>query len=123
MPIESLRARKAILTELSSRNPAPPATGQVIYWDKTLAGFGLRVSQGGTVVKNFFRWAKRNHCIESNPLADLPMPAAKRSRDRVLSPQEFAKVYGKVLAYPHPFGPIVPLLLLTGQRRGKIGAL
>ena len=120
MPIESLRARKAILTELSSRSPAPPATGQVIYWDKTLAGFGRRVSQGGAVVKNFFRWAKRNHYIESNPLADLPMPAAKRSRDRVLSPQEFAKVYGKVL---HPFGPIVPLLLLAGQRRGKIGAL
>ncbi|MGF1610373.1 MAG: tyrosine-type recombinase/integrase [Kiloniellales bacterium] len=74
-------------------------------------------------IKIFFRWAKRNNYIDHNPLADLPMPAAKKSRDRVLAPVELAEVYRKALAYGYPFGPIVALLVLTGQRRGEIGGL
>ena len=36
------------LTDLSIRNIQPPPTGQATYWDGTLPGFGLRISQGGT---------------------------------------------------------------------------
>jgi len=36
------------LTDLSVKNLAPPATGQRTYLDQTIAGFGVRVSQGGT---------------------------------------------------------------------------
>ena len=35
------------LTDISVRALKPPAQGQVTYWDKSLAGFGVRVSQGG----------------------------------------------------------------------------
>jgi hypothetical protein len=35
------------LTEITIRNLAAPAAGQATYWDASLPGFGLRLSQGG----------------------------------------------------------------------------
>lgn len=39
---------KISFTELTVKNLAVPAKGQVSYWDDGLAGFGIRVSQGGS---------------------------------------------------------------------------
>ncbi|MGV7221519.1 MAG: integrase arm-type DNA-binding domain-containing protein, partial [Nitrospinales bacterium] len=36
------------LTDLSLRALTPPSKGQRLYRDKTIPGFGVRVSQGGT---------------------------------------------------------------------------
>ena len=36
------------LTDVSVRALKPPTKGQRLYRDKTLRGFGVRVSQGGT---------------------------------------------------------------------------
>ncbi len=38
---------KTQLTDISIRALNPPEQGQVTYWDKSLVGFGVRVSQGG----------------------------------------------------------------------------
>lgn len=75
------------------------------------------------VAKIFFRWAKRHHYIEANPLADLSLPATTHARERVLTAKEVVTVYQASLDYPRPYGLIVSLLLLTGQRRGEIGGL
>ena len=76
-----------------------------------------------TAARAFFNWAYRNHYIETNPIARMTMPAGSSSRDRVLSDDELAAVYKTAIAYPYPFGHIVQLLILTGQRRGEIAAL
>jgi integrase len=39
---------KTHLTDLSVKALAPPPSGQVDYWDMSMPGFGLRVSQGGS---------------------------------------------------------------------------
>ena len=39
---------KKNLTNLSIKKLKPPEKGQVTVWDKTLSGFGVRCSQGGT---------------------------------------------------------------------------
>ena len=44
-------------------------------------------------------------------------------RDRVLNESELKEVYKRSLEYPYPFGPIVQLIILTGQRRSEIVAL
>jgi integrase len=36
------------LTELAIKNFPPPERGQKVYWDASLPGFGVRVSQGGS---------------------------------------------------------------------------
>ena len=71
----------------------------------------------------FFRWAARHRYIDRSPLEGLALPAATRPRDRFLTDAELRALYTHSLDYPYPYGPIVSLLALTGQRRGEIAAL
>ena len=71
----------------------------------------------------FFSWAVQNNLIERNPLEGMSRPAAQSSRERVLTQGELAEVYNTANAYPYPYGAIVSLLILTGQRRGEIASL
>jgi len=80
-------------------------------------------NQAFATISTFMKWSKRHQYIQSNPVADLGKPAKINSRDRVLTPSELVTVYNTSLRYPYPFGPIVSLLILTGQRRSEIAAL
>ena len=71
----------------------------------------------------FFRWAARNRLIERSPLEDMSLPAASRSRERVLTEAELSEIYRTARVHPYPYGAIISLLLLTGQRRGEIASL
>ena len=71
----------------------------------------------------FLKWCVKNHYLAHSPLEGQSLPAKVQSRSRVLSELELKLVLGKALEYGHPFGPIVSLLILTGQRRGEITAL
>lgn len=75
------------------------------------------------VARAFFRWAVRHGYLERSQLEGLGLPARNASRDRTLSADELQKVYRRARETPYPFGPIVMLLILTGQRRGEIVAL
>jgi integrase len=50
----------------------------------------------------------------------MRLPNRNRTRERVLSPEELRRVWQVA---DGTFGKIVRLLILTGQRRGEIGAL
>ena len=39
---------RVFLTDIAIKAFAPPARGQTTYWEASLPGFGLRVSEGGT---------------------------------------------------------------------------
>ena len=69
-----------------------------------------------------FAWAANRGTIQANPFMGLRV-APVGSRDRVLTDPEAAKVWKAVLATPAPYGPIVALLLLTGQRRDEVGGM
>lgn len=74
------------------------------------------------VGNTFFRWCVRRRLLKHSPLdgVDVPKPP---SRKRVLSDDEIVAVYRAAENTPWPFGPIVQLLILTGQRRGEIASL
>jgi len=76
-----------------------------------------------TAGKTFFRWAARRRYIKHSPADGLLAPSKSIARDRVLSDQELGRVYSVARRRGHPFGTIVELLLLTGQRRSEIGSL
>jgi integrase len=76
-----------------------------------------------TAGKTFFRWAARRRYIRHSPVDGLVAPSKSVARDRVLTDEEVARVYSVARRRGHPFGTIVELLLLTGQRRNEIGAL
>ena len=72
-------------------------------------------------IKTFFAWCVPRYMPHS-PCAGLKKPEQK-SRSRVLSEFELAAVWKAADAAGYPFGSIVQLLILTGQRRSEIGGL
>jgi integrase len=62
------------LTQLAADKIAPPATGRIVYWDRLLPGFGLRVTANGA--KSWiasYRLADGRKVMETiAPLARLP---------------------------------------------------
>jgi len=73
--------------------------------------------------KVFFNWVVQEEMIAANPMGAMKSPGKMISRERFLSEEELKTVFLKGRSHPWPFGPIMQLLLLTGQRRGEIGAL
>ena len=82
-------------------------------------GSAARV-HGGT---NIFPMGNTPRLIKHSPVDGLQLPTKSVARDRVLSEAELARIYSVARRRGHPFGTIVELLILTGQRRGEIGAL
>jgi integrase len=75
-----------------------------------------------TALSACFNWAIREgYEIPSNPVAGTNRPPEPPSRSRVLTDAELAQLWH---ALPEgPFGDIIRLLILTGQRREEIGGL
>lgn len=70
-----------------------------------------------------FAWAIKRSAVRLNPFADLPITKAVSKRERVLSDQELAEVWRTASEAPAPYGTIVRLLILTGQRRGEVAGM
>jgi integrase len=71
--------------------------------------------------KVFCRWAYRKHYLDQNPLERMETPDPSSSRERILTDAELRKVWKA--APDDPFGRIVRLLILCGQRPGETGRL
>jgi integrase len=61
--------------------------------------------------------------VRSNPFAELPWPTAITKRDRVLSDEEAAAIWRAAGEATPPYGTIVRLLMLTGQRREEVAGM
>src|SRR5215203_6897424 len=114
----------------------------IVSW-KPLHGFGLNAidrravavrlfeiaRENGPIAANrarvalsaFFNWAMREGLSDRNPVIGTNRAADERSRDRVLSDEELAIVWGA--CRDDDFGRIVRLLILTGQRREEVGGM
>jgi len=75
------------------------------------------------VVKVFFRWAQRRSLIDASPCERLQATNRPVPRDRVLDDNEVREVLLAAGREGFPFGHMILLLILTGQRRGEVGQL
>jgi len=75
------------------------------------------------VIKMLFRWLLRRGHIQNDPCATLEMPKTRGGRERALTDSEIKEILLNASRVGFPFGLIVMLLVLTGQRRGEIAAL
>lgn len=75
------------------------------------------------LLSTFFRWKSIIRVIGRNVIQLADAPPKPQSRDRVLSHDEIKAVWNAATSCGYPFGPIVKLLLLTGQRRDEIANL
>ncbi|MBK8458712.1 MAG: integrase arm-type DNA-binding domain-containing protein [Phyllobacteriaceae bacterium] len=72
-------------------------------------------------IRIMMNWCVRHGLIEDSPVP--PVSFKKTARSRVLTDDELRRVWQRAAEFPYPFGPIVQLLILTGQRRSEIGSL
>ncbi len=74
-------------------------------------------------IRTFFNWAVREELIERSPIVNMRMPNRINTRERMLNDEELGIVYAAAARFHWPFGPIVQLTILTGQRRSEIASL
>lgn len=75
------------------------------------------------VLRRLFRWAVNRGDIPLSPCSGMDTPPAVVPRDRVLSDAELARVWIAAAGAGKLFGPIVRLLIATGQRREEVSGL
>ena len=74
-------------------------------------------------LSKFFAWAMGHRLIEKNPCAGVWRPDASPARDRCLSDAEVRWFWLACGSLGWPFGPLLKLLLLTGQRRDEVAGM
>jgi len=127
------RASTAKETERLLRRHFVPSLGRIAVADITsqkIAGIVDRLldrpgeaNHAFTAIRTFFSWARERRHIERSPCEGMRLPVRPRRRDRVLEPDEVARVAKAARLFAYPYGTIVLLLLLTGQRRQEIVGL
>jgi integrase len=74
-------------------------------------------------VRKLFNWCLARDVIQISPCSLIEPPAPERSRDRILTDDELRLVWNAAGADASPFGPLVKLLILTGQRLAEVGGM
>jgi integrase len=70
-----------------------------------------------------FAWAVKRGMVHANPFAHLPVTKGIAKRERVLTDQEIGEIWRAAGTVSAPYGTIVRLLILTGQRRGEVAGM
>jgi integrase len=76
-----------------------------------------------SAVRKMFNWAVARDILTTSPCAGMKPPTAERSRDRVLSDSELRDVWHAADSMGGPFGALVQLLIVTGQRRDEVARI
>lgn len=74
------------------------------------------------LIKRIMRWAAIEDIIPANPAADIE-GTEETERDRVLTLAEMGWVWRAAKALGHPYGPLIKILILTGQRRSEVAGM
>lgn len=72
-------------------------------------------------IRTMMNWCDKHGLIEHSPVPRRTFQATARTR--VLTDDELKLVWHRAEAFGYPYGTIVQLLILTGQRRGEIAGL
>jgi integrase len=74
-------------------------------------------------IKTFLRWCVGRAVLDQSPAENVPLPSKEIARDRVLDDDELVHVILAAREIGGPYGGIVELLALTGQRREEVARL
>jgi integrase len=71
-------------------------------------------------IKTFLGWCVGRAVLDRSPAEGVPLPTKEVARDRVLSDDELVRVIMAARQIGDPYGGIVEMLALTGQRREEV---
>src|SRR5262249_36595940 len=69
-------------------------------------------------IKTFLRWCVGRAVLDQSPAEGVPLPSKEVARDRILDDNELAHIILAARKIGGPYGGLVGLFALTGQRRG-----
>ncbi len=72
------------------------------------------------VMRRLFRWAVSRGDLDRSPMEGMETPPPVRARDRWLADSELRLIWNATPECHRCFGPIVRLLITTGQRREEV---
>ena len=130
--LSSLRSGPAVTNRL--RNDVIPRWGTKSIHDikrRDIVDLVSEVAQRGPganrniakILKTFFRWCVGRAVIDFSPVEGLNLRPPDRSRDRALDDKELAAVILTGRNMRAPFGAILEVLALTGQRREEVAQM
>jgi integrase len=70
-----------------------------------------------------FAWAMKRGMVQANPFGALPVDKSIGKRERVLSDGEIGEIWHAAGEAASPYGTMIRLLILTGQRRGEVAGM
>jgi integrase len=74
--------------------------------------------------RSCWTWAVKRGALTLNPWEATPRPLARETpRERVLTDTEVGAIYNAAGGLNEPWGVLVRLLILTGQRRGEVSGM
>ena len=94
---------------------------QVMKVVASLSATPSEQSHAYVAIRTMMNWCVRHGLVDYSVVP--PMKQKTAERDRVLSEEELREVFLRAQETPFPFGPIIQLLILTGQRRTEIGQM
>lgn len=93
----------------------------IILIDKTADRAPVVANRLLALLRKFFNWAVERDIIEVSPMIKkIAPPGQETTRDRILTDDEIRLFLLAADKQDYPFGPMVKLLLLTGQRRTEV---
>jgi integrase len=115
------RLRRNVLSQWSGKSIHEIKRRDILDLIAELSGRGTSVGRRTLKdLKTFFGWCVGRGVIDFSPAQGIPNPGQVKDRDRVLDDAELADVILAARSMPMPFGGIVELLALTGQRRQEV---
>lgn len=117
--------RREVLPKLGRRRiDEVSKSDAVVLLDQIVArGSPTMANRILAALRKFGTWCVGRGIIESSPFEGIHAPTKEKSRDRVLSDEELARVLGAARSMNHPYGRIIELLALTGQRRDEVTSM
>ncbi len=74
-------------------------------------------------LRGLFGWCVERDLIAASPCEGLTAPPRPQARDRVLADEELKAIWCACDELGAPFGPLIQLLMLTGQRRAEVAGM
>jgi Site-specific recombinase XerD len=84
---------------------------------------GPMANRALAAIRKFFNWCVAKDILTSSPCEGVEAPAREKSRDRVLSNDELQAIILAARQIGFPYGSIVEMLALTGQRRDEVARM
>lgn len=86
-------------------------------------GASIQANRTHAAIRKLFNWALDRGIIDQNPIAGLKPLGKEVARDRVMTDEEITDLWNVWDKIGWPFGPLIKLLLITGQRRSEVASM